>query len=225
MFKYETHLHTSNCSACAISSGYEMVEAALEKGYAGLFITNHFYHGNSSVDRNLDWETFISAYRADYELTKNYGEKMGIQVFFGIEEGFAAGKEMLIYGISPETFVKNPDFIMFGAKEKSDFVRQNGGITVCAHPFRDRAYIPDPNTAPDPSLFDGIEGFNAGNSPEENEKAFRFAKENNLFITSGGDVHSASRFGNAGIEFKSKLKGDKDFINRLRNGDYSLIMK
>jgi len=225
MFKYETHLHTSSCSACALSSGYEMVEAAIREEYSGFFITNHFYHGNSSIDRNLDWEAFISAYRADYEVTKNYGEKMGIQVFFGIEEGFAAGKEMLIYGIAPEVFVKNPDFIMFGAKEKSDFVRQNGGITVCAHPFRDRAYIPEPDKAPNPSLFDGIEGYNAGNAPEENLKAFEFAKANNLFVTSGGDIHIAKQFGTAGISFATKLKDDKDFINRLKNGDYSLITK
>lgn len=225
MFKYETHLHTSNCSACALSNGYEMVEAALQKGYAGFFITNHFYHGNSSIDRNLDWESFISAYRADYELTKNYAEKMGVQVFFGIEEGFAAGKEMLIYGVSPEIFVRNPDFIMFGAKEKSDFIRANGGITVCAHPFRARSYIPEPDKAPDPTLFDGIEGYNAGNADEENKKAFQFAKENNLFVTSGGDVHVASGFGNAGIEFSTKLRDDKDFIDRLKKGEYSLITK
>ena len=53
MFKYETHLHTSSCSACALSSGYEMVEAALRDGYSGFFITNHFYHGNSSIDRYI----------------------------------------------------------------------------------------------------------------------------------------------------------------------------
>lgn len=224
MYKYETHIHTSNCSACAISSGYEIVDAAVKKGYSGFFITNHFYHGNTSIDRNLDWESFISAYRADYELTKNYGEKMGIQVFFGLEEGFAAGKEMLIYGVAPEVFVKNPEFIMLGAKEKADFVRDNGGITVCAHPFRSRSYIPNPNKKPDPSIFDGIEAYNQGNLPEENQKAFDFATENGLFTTSGGDIHRKNDFGFAGIEFTKKLKNDRDFIKKLKSGDYKLIM-
>lgn len=223
MYKYETHLHTSNCSACALSNGYEMVDAAKEKGYAGFFITNHFYHGNTCVDRNLEWSSFISAYRADYELTKSYGEKMGIQVFFAIEEGFAAGKEMLIYGVVPEIFVKNPEFIMLGAKEKADFVRANGGITVCAHPFRKRSYIPDPDKMPDPYLFDGIEGYNYANSAEENQKAVDFAIENKLFLTSGGDIHRAQDFGFAGIEFNEKLKSDRDFINKLKSGDYELI--
>ena len=169
--------------------------------------------------------SFISAYKADYELTRNYGEKNGIQVFFGIEEGFAPGKEMLIYGISPDTFIKNPDFIMFGAKEKADFVRANGGITVCAHPFRDRAYIPNPDAEPDPYLFDGVEGYNLCNQESENEKAFEYAKKNNLFTISGGDVHSDKSFGFAGLEFSQKLNDDRDFIQKLKSGNYKLITK
>ncbi len=223
MYKYETHLHTSNCSACAVSNGYEMVDAAKEKGYAGFVVTNHFYHGNTCVDRNLAWEAFVSAYRADYELTRSYGEKMGIQVFFGIEEGFAAGKEMLIYGLSPEALIGNPEFIMLGAREKADFIRANGGVTVCAHPFRDRAYIPNPNSEPDPYLFDGIEGYNYANDPEENEKAVEFAKKNKLFITSGGDVHRSNDFGRAGIEFSEKIRDERDFVNKLKSGKFRLI--
>ena len=225
MFKYETHLHTSSCSACAIASGFEMVDTAVEKGYSGFFITNHFYHGNTCVDRNLDWRSFISAYRADYEITKNYGEKMGVQVFFGIEEGYDAGKEMLIYGVAPEVFIETPEFIMLGAKEKAAFVRANGGITVCAHPFRNRSYIPEPDKKPDLTLFDGIEVFNLGNLPEENAKAARLAEESQLFTTAGGDVHRVNEFGFSGMEFTEKLKNEQDFINKLKSGNYKLITK
>ena len=224
MYKFETHLHTSNCSACAVSSGYDMVDAAKEKGYSGFVVTNHFYHGNTCVDRNLSWESFIAAYCEDYEITRDYGEKMGIQVFFGIEEGFAPGKEMLIYGISPEILTAHPEFIMFGAKEKAEFIHRMGGVTVCAHPFRSRSYIPNPDKEPDISLFDGIEGYNYCNAPEENEKALAFAKKNRLFATSGGDVHNSKNFGNAGIEFGTQIKDYNDFLTRLKNGNYKLIM-
>ena len=82
-----------------------MGDAAIKTGYSGFVITNHFYHGSTAIDRNLSWEAFVDAYREDFETTRNYGEKMGIQVFFGIEECYAKGKEMLIYGISPEQLI------------------------------------------------------------------------------------------------------------------------
>ena len=225
MYKFETHLHTSSCSACAVSSGYEMVDAAKENGYSGIVITNHFYHGNTCVDRNLSWDDFINAYRADYEATRDYGEKKGIQVFFGIEEGFAPGKEMLIYGITPEQLTEHPEFIMLSAKEKSDLIHSLCGITVCAHPYRDRAYIPEPNKDPDPTIFDGIEGYNRANTPEQNIRAFNFARKNGLFAISGGDVHNAKEFGTAGIEFDTRIKDYADFLNRIKFGNFSIIPK
>ena len=225
MYKFETHLHTNACSACAVSSGKEMVDAAKENGFSGFVITNHFYHGNTCVDRNLDWYDFIDAYRKDYEITREYGESKGIKVFFGIEEGFAPGKEMLIYGVTPEQLIEHPEFIMLGAKEKSDLIHKLGGITICAHPYRNRAYIPDPDTDPDITLFDAIEGYNRGNPDNENEKAVVFAKQNKMIITSGGDIHSATAFGPSGIAFDTEITDYDDFINRVKNGNFKLITK
>ena len=223
MYKYEIHLHTNNCSACAGSAPEDMVNAAVEKGYSGFVITNHFYHGNTSVDRNLPWEEFVGAYEKDYLQAKEYGEKKGIQVFFGLEEGFSPGREMLIYGISPQVFSDNPEFIMMSAKEKSDFIHKNGGLCVCAHPFRHRDYIPNPDIPPNADLFDGIEGYNHFNNPEDNEKAFIFGLNNNKIITSGSDVHHAADFGNAGIEFDSPVKNYSGFLKNLKNGNFRLI--
>ena len=119
-----------------------MVDAAVEKGYSGIILTNHFYHGNTCVDRDLPWVEFVDAYEQDYLVAKKYGEEKGLKVFFGIEEGYDAGKEILIYGISPEALKKCSDFITMDPSQMADFVHQNGGITVCAHPFRNRSYIP-----------------------------------------------------------------------------------
>lgn len=223
MYKFEIHLHTSNCSACSKSTPEEMINAAVKHGYAGIVITNHFYHGNTAVDRNLPWEEFIGAYAADYNEAKRLGKKKGITVFFGIEEGFAPGREMLIYGITPEIFAEHPEFIMMSAKEKTDFVHENGGLCVCAHPFRHRGYIPDPDNPPNPDLFDGIEGFNLANQPEDNEKAFIYALNNGKFVTSGSDTHNSDNFGNAGIAFEKPVKKYSSFIKRMKKGDFKLI--
>ncbi|MGI6279750.1 MAG: PHP domain-containing protein [Acutalibacteraceae bacterium] len=223
MFKFEIHLHTKNCSACSDASPEDMVNAAVQYGYSGFVVTNHFYHGNTCVDRNLPWEDFIGAYEKDYLEAKEIGEKKGVQVFFGIEEGFAPGKEMLIYGIAPKIFKESPEFIMMSAKEKSEFVRKNGGLCVCAHPFRHRGYIPNPETPPNPDLFDGIEGYNYFNTPDDNEKAFIYGLNNNKIITSGSDVHHAEDFGNAGIAFERPIKNYADFLKRLKSCNFRLI--
>ena len=66
MYKFEIHLHTNNCSACAISDPEEIIDAAVQKGYSGIVVTNHFYHGNTSIDRNLPWKDFMNSYINDY---------------------------------------------------------------------------------------------------------------------------------------------------------------
>ncbi|MBQ6848353.1 MAG: PHP domain-containing protein [Clostridia bacterium] len=223
MYKFEIHLHTNNCSACALSSSKEMIDAAVKKGYSGIVITNHFYHGNTCVDRNATWQNFVGTYIEDYEDAKEYGEEKNITVFFGLEEGFAPGKEMLIYGVEPECFLNHPEFIMMSAREKSDFVHECGGICICAHPFRNRRYIPDPHTPPDPDLFDGIEGFNLANKAEENEKAFIFGLNNKKIIVSGSDTHQKENFGNAGIAFYEPVTDYKVFIDKIKKSDFELI--
>ena len=59
MYKYELHLHTSGCSKCGISSAREMVLCAKEKGYKGIVVTDHFYRGNTGIDRSLPRERFV----------------------------------------------------------------------------------------------------------------------------------------------------------------------
>ena len=48
-YKYETHMHTAEASACATSTGAEMARAHKEAGYTGIFITDHFFNGNTTV--------------------------------------------------------------------------------------------------------------------------------------------------------------------------------
>lgn len=224
MYKYETHLHTKACSACAVSSALEMVDAAAGKGYSGIILTNHFYHGNTAIDRGLAWKDFVAAYAQDYETAAEYGAKQGVSVFFGIEEVYEPGKEMLIYGVTPETLAAYPEFNTMTLRQRTDFIHANGGIVFGAHPFRDRCYIPDPNREPDPTLFDGFEGYNACNAPAENEKAMRFAARCGKRVLSGSDVHSAADFGRAGIALEQKADTIADWIDAVLCGRYKLII-
>lgn len=224
MFKYEVHLHSYRCSACGVSSNEEIILAAKEKGYTGVVFTNHFFRGNTAVNRKLPWKDFVKTYKEDFEEAKKLGKKYDIDVFFGIEEVYKSGKECLLYGITPELLKKNPDFIKMGIKEIYKLVSENGGFVAAAHPFRNRPYIPNPYEEPDVRYFDAFEVHNYFNSDYDNEKAQNFVNKHSLQAISGGDIHRASDFGKSGLAFYERLYTTENFIKALKEKRYKLII-
>ena len=218
------HLHTNVCSACARVGIEALIDNYISLGYSGFVVTNHFYHGNSAIDRSLPQKEFIKAYTDDYYKGLEYSKDKNFTVLFGLEEGYGNGKEMLIYGVEPEIFLNSPDFIEMSLKEKYNFVKSNGGITVCAHPFRDRFYITNPDQEPDLSMFDGIEVYNYGNTEQENHKALEFASNNpQKIVTCGGDIHNIdNRI--SGMEFYNKITDNKELITELKSNNYKLLL-
>ena len=223
MFKYEIHLHSAGTSACGVSDSTEYIKSAKEKGYAGMVFTNHFYRGNTAIDRTLTWREFVRHYENDWLRAKELGDKYDIDVLFGLEEGYGGGKECLIYGLSPEDIAGCKEFPYMTISEISAFVRSCGGLIACAHPFRARYYIKNPDAEPDISLFDAIEVYNFGNTCEDNIKAEDFAKKSGLIMLSGGDVHNTDSFGNAGIILPERAKAEKDFVRLVKAGNVGLI--
>ena len=66
-YKYQIHLHTA-LSRCGRITPEELVEGLYENGYQGTVITNHFFNGNTGVDRDLPWQDFVNEYEKDKEL-------------------------------------------------------------------------------------------------------------------------------------------------------------
>ena len=97
-YLYETHMHTSEASACAGSTGAQMARAYKEAGYTGIIVTDHFFYGNTSVDRSLPWEEWVRRFCLGYEHAKAEGERIGLSVFFGWEACYE-GTEFLVYGL------------------------------------------------------------------------------------------------------------------------------
>ena len=64
MYKYETHLHTSPVSECALASVEEQLTFYKELGYDGVFITNHFLDGNINIDKGKSYEEKLDFYCA-----------------------------------------------------------------------------------------------------------------------------------------------------------------
>lgn len=225
MYLYDTHVHSLNGSACGKCTPKELVYAYKKAGYTGFVLTDHFVRGNTSVPRDLDWETRMHMYYDAYLEAKEEGDKLDFDVFFGIEHWYAKGKEILIYGIDLDFLLAHPELNVARIETYAKVVHEYGGILVHAHPHRIRDYI-DPDFAPRYDVCDGIEVYNAGDVDEINELALHDAIVLKKLMTSGGDVHKVidePKLGQAGVGFKRRLKDINDFVAALKNGEGQIM--
>lgn len=220
-FLYETHMHTSEGSACGMCPGAEMARAYAEAGYAGIIVTDHFFYGNTAVDRALPWKDWVEGYCRGYERAREEGERLGLQVFFGWESGYR-GTEFLVYGLDKNWLLNHPEIRDATVEEQQRLVHEGGGIVVQAHPFREASYISEIRLFP--RYIDGVEGINASHSspvkkerhPEYNDRAIAFAKEYGLPLTAGSDQHSTQMLG-GGMAFSRRLRDIHDFTQAVLN--------
>lgn len=215
-YLYETHLHTKEGSACARDTAEELVKVYKEAGYTGIMVTDHFYRGNTAVDRNCSWEDWVEAYCRGYENAKEAGDKLGLQVFFGWEESYQ-GTDFLVYGLGKEWLVKHPELREVTIEEQYELVHQAGGIVIQAHPYREASYIPEIRLFP--NAVDGVEVRNAshfGRSLREDGvsmfdvQAMEYAKKHNLPCTGGSDIH-CTKLLYGGMAFPRKLEDVQDY--------------
>lgn len=223
-FVYETHLHTSQGSACGNNTGREMAIAHKEAGYTGIIVTDHFFYGNTAIDRELPWQDWVYQYCAGYRDALSVSKELDLDVFFGWESGYN-GTEFLVYGLDEEWLMKHPEIKDATVKEQYELVHKDGGIVFQAHPYREEFYIPEVRLFPDD--VDGIEVFNACNKLTDgrdlyNEKAAKYALEHDFPTTCGSDIHCNVPL-MSGTSFNRRLTGIEDFIDMVMSRNCEMI--
>ena len=223
-YKYETHLHTNEASACAVDSARDMVRAYAAAGYDGIIVTDHFFNGNTCVPSYLPWPQRVELFCRGYENAKEEGDKCGLQVFFGWEYGYYH-TDLLTYGLDKQFLLDNPDILSWGLEEYAFRVHSRGGLITHAHPFREAYYIDQIRLFPD--LVDAVEVINAGNSSSAyNRKALLYAERHGLPQTSGSDAHAVRPILGAGIAADRRIESVSDYISMIRSGSgYRLLGK
>ncbi|MGB8454223.1 MAG: PHP domain-containing protein [Anaerocolumna sp.] len=210
MYKYDTHVHTSEASACASLSGAGQVKLYKKLGYSGIIVTDHFFNGNSTVPKKLLWEERVQRFSMGYEHALEAGKRNGLSVFFGWEESIQ-GADFLVYGLSKEWLLKHPEILSWNIGEHYTRIHSEGGYIVHAHPFRNSDIIADIRLYPE--YEDAIEIINASHkNPEYNQRAIEYAKLHHKPVTGGSDAHHADT-DHAGMIFNHELKDIRDFIN------------
>lgn len=221
-FKYETHLHTSEASACGAASGAEMALAYHRAGYDGIIVTDHFFNGSTAIPHDLPWEDRVAWFYTGYEHAHDAGASVGLQVFCGWEYTHC-GMDFLTYGLGKDFLLAHPDILAWPIEEYFDTVHRRGGFIVHAHPFRDRDYIKEIRLYPD--YVDAIEVFNGGNATTtENTRAEQYAAQHAFPATSGSDSHGCNASYSGGIVVTTPFRSVDDYIAILTSGQgYSLI--
>lgn len=220
---YETHLHSCVASACGHSEPEEYIPYYKKLGYSGIFVTDHFFNGNTCIPDTLPWEERVNRYCLSYERAKAEGDKQGFSVFFGWECRFD-GDEFLVYGLDKAWLLAHSEIMTWDHITHLEQIHKYGGLVVQAHPFRERDYLSRVDLHP--FQCDAFEVANAGNPSYQDRLAYRYAVKHHIPMTAGSDIHLVAHTdsGNLyGVAFDTPLRSAADYVNRIKEGKgYSL---
>lgn len=221
MFQYDMHVHTCPCSGGG-SDIRKHIDALIEKGFAGMVVTNHFYYGDNRIDRELPWDRFVDAYRQDYLYGLSYARERDFDLLFGVEEHVGDGREILIYGVTPDFLSAHPELKMASAEVYAEAVHAAGGMVFQSHPYRASRYVRKPFPLECLDVMDGIEVYNQANDPAWNESAKALAEKEGFLVVAGSDAHDTDA-ARAGIAANERIRTNEDLVRILKSGAYTVV--
>ena len=223
MYLYETHCHTKTVSTCSSLTAEDIVKLYLANGYHGVFITDHFLNGNTTIHKNFpnaSYKEKIEAFSEGFREVKELaGERL--QVFFGLEYTYR-GTDMLIYGWSPEQLKELECILSMRMSSLPDFCREAGVLAIQAHPFREAHYIDHIRLFP---TAEGVEIFNSSRGELCNTLAEFYANAYGKIAIGGSDCHHIEQKILSGLAFEEEIHSEQEFITALRQGKGQIIKK
>lgn len=220
-FYVQMHLHTSEASLCGRVSGADMARACRDAGYDLIFVTDHFFNANTSVPRDIPWEEQVDRLFEGYRAAKRVGDRIGLRVLKGWET-YTDGPEYLTYGLDEQFLLKNRDIERLPKAEYLRRVREAGGFSSHAHPFRKADYIPE--FRPDPEGLDAVEVFNGRHmDPAFDVQAKKFAARHKLRGTAGADAHKAVHVFDGAMRFPYPVVTAAEVFAAISRGDGEIV--
>jgi predicted metal-dependent phosphoesterase TrpH len=169
--RVDLHVHTSERSLCATSPVAEQLAAAVRSGLDAVAITDH--HELTTADERERWQE----------------EHPGLLVLPGIEITLDSEYEdILVIGLDHVELARGH----WSWPDLRDFVRERGGLTILAHPFR---YAPQLgiDLASDPP--DAIEVWSTNTQPRHAAEIRQLARRYGIPVVSNSDAHSSRSLG------------------------------
>jgi len=215
-YKLELHAHTWPVSPCSEMKPAEVVQRYQALGAHGIVITNHAIEGLSDLTEK-EWARW---YLQDYREAKAEGEKLGIQVYLGMEIRFPGNcNDYLVYGID-EAFVEQAwDFLHTDLHTFYQACAAPDRVIVQAHPCRNGIELADP------ADLDGVEVYNQ--HPGHNSRvamAAAYQATVGGIVTGGTDFHHRGHEGMLYTCFKTLPQDSFELAKLLHAGDYVFRM-
>ena len=209
----DLHAHSKAISKCSRINGIDNIELAKSLGLNGFILTNHY---DRNYIENNDYMDLAKRYIQEYYDLKEYGDKHNFKVYFGIEVTLNKHNDahILVYGVEPSFLLNNPKLYDLTQKELYSLVKENKGILVYAHPYRDL------NKKLDINYVDGIEvNCHPLYKNTYSKEIIKLAKENHKILTCGADYHHDTYRPKCGVY----IEDDIDDIIKLK--DYLINSK
>ncbi len=218
----DTHVHTNEVSPCGKVPAQTMIRLYKAAGYAAVCVTDHYFKGYFEKMGDIPWKEKGERYCRGYFTARELGEKLGIRVYFGQEMRFYDhANDFLVYGISPEDLLANPELYNMTLDTYRGFAHAHGAVIFQAHPFR------TPPCAPaNPAWLDGVEVYNG--HPDHNSRnalAQQFSEMCHLPASSGSDFHRPHHLARGGIIVSHMPRDEKELGRMLvtHEGILSLV--
>lgn len=204
--KIDLHVH-SKYSGDNLSEPDAIVEEALRKQLDGILITEHH-----SYEASEPWEEWI----------RDKKKNKGLLILRAAEVSTTSG-HVIALGFKDDSW--NAHYFQTGEyielEEILFLIREIGGISIITHPYRNNMNYPLLDRFERLTGYTTVEGINAGNTKEENEKAIRILQKRGMPYTGGSDAHSARNVGKAYTVFQDRIRNLEDLMSALRSGRYT----
>jgi len=211
-FLVDLHTHSSESSACASQSVEELISRAEAVGLDGVALTDH-----NRIEGALKAQRLTRRRR--------------LKVFVGVEVLTEEIGDVLVYGLR-QSFPDAP--ISFRRLAKA--ADKEGAVMFAAHPFRRHArnglWVYLEETGFDwrrevllPDLLrplTGLEVYNGGATPQENQDAVLFSSRFRLLGMAGSDAHGLLRVGWCATEFEYAVDDERQLVQALRMGHFTV---
>lgn len=219
-YKYETHLHTYEGSACASTHLTDYPAYLKKRGYAGYFITDHFFNSNTRFSHDLPWEEKVMGLRKIYDESLKAAAEYSLDVFLGWEYDGGQFAHVITLGLPPEWLLDHPETMTMDDWKYCELVRESGGFLIQAHPFRSKTRI-----TLYPNHVDAVEIINASQDDVLNGYAKIYADMYSLPVTAGSDIHHIDNPNcrMCGVKSETRFKTAADYVNALKNGSLTIF--
>ena len=218
MYKYEMHLHTMETSRCGHVRAADQVRTYHRLGYQGLCVTDHLHNTYIDLmDCHDDWQECIRRYLYGYHLAKEEGERLGMDIIFGVELRFPENEsDYLIYGIDEKWLYDHPYVCRMDHQAFFDRFKDEV-LIIHAHPYRNC----------DEVFYTCVHGLEVANCnprhKNRNELALALAKANpHLIRTVGSDAHRPGDEGRAALLSEARIPDSYAMKEVITSGRFQL---